>query len=71
MPNVKLYNLFNSKYASSSAITDAHGEFFPPTQTVDEPVTYADQLKQNNKVTSAALILHDIGTKIRKHLWPF
>jgi type I restriction enzyme R subunit len=52
-----LFEIFESKYAQK----DISGEFHRMAAEPSE--SYGDQKKTESKVTSAALILHDIGTK--------
>lgn len=64
----QLFKIFNAKYA---ALTDQ------PEPQVDEQLlmaveskaSYKTQIKDANKVKSAALILHDIGTKDERKEW--
>jgi len=58
----KMYEIFQDKYAS---LEDEELHFVrEPSMIAAEPrVSYGDKLKRNSRVTSAAVILHDIGTK--------
>lgn len=51
----KMYDIFQSKYANQS-----HDTFL---QAAEPKASYSDKHKQNSRVTTAAVILHDIGTK--------
>jgi type I restriction enzyme R subunit len=68
----QMFEIFNSKYAKSDtpaqneAVIDAE---FPLWQVVEASGVYRIRRKQDNKVKSAALILHDVGTKEERKDW--
>jgi len=53
----EMYNIFNEKYASQENVANEFSEAAEPEGK------YGKKLKNSYKVKSAALILHDIGTK--------
>lgn len=53
----EMYNIFNEKYASDEKVVNEFSEAAEPE------AKYGKKLKSSYKVKSAALILHDIGTK--------
>jgi len=67
----QMFDLFNAKYSKSSNQT------LPPTDAIEfvqlkaaQPeIRYQSQTQQSNKVTAAALILHDVGTKQQRKEW--
>ena len=66
----QLFELFNAKYAKPAAPQAANDLEFIQLKHVAEPkADYKSQKKTANKVTSAALILHDIGTKEERKAW--
>ena len=69
----QLFELFNAKYAQASipaqdqAANDAN---FQPLQQIASPSShYRIKRIQDNKVSSAALILHDVGSKEDRKDW--
>jgi type I restriction enzyme R subunit len=67
----ELFNLFNAKYAKPvfqipQTANDTDSIIF---KAAEPTANYQSQLKQQNKVTSAALILHDVGTKEERKDW--
>lgn len=55
-----MYDIFQAQYAKPGLVEDLPTSYF----MVAEPkATYNAKKKQNSQVTTAALILHDIGTK--------
>lgn len=55
-----MYDIFQAQYAKSGLVEDLPTSYF----MVSEPkATYNVKKKQNSQVTSAAVILHDVGTK--------
>jgi type I restriction enzyme R subunit len=52
-----LFEIFESKYAINTAVDSGL------LQAAEPPVSYGDKKKTESKVTTAAVILHDIGTK--------
>ncbi|MGZ8982980.1 MAG: type I restriction endonuclease subunit R [Methylotenera sp.] len=57
----QMYEIFQSKFATT--------ESFDTINTDADVTSYTYQQKQANKVKSAALILHDIGTKEERKNW--
>lgn len=53
----EMYNIFNEKYATEQNVVNEYSEAAEPEGK------YGKKLKNSYKVKSAALILHDIGTK--------
>jgi len=53
----EMFKIFNEKYANKT------NEVKELSMAAEEPASYGEQLKQNYKVKTSALILHDIGTK--------
>lgn len=68
----KMFEIFQSKYAENPSKTEP-AKIGEPTQPLiaaePEPVTYIANQKAKNKVKSAVLILHDIGTKDERRDW--
>jgi type I restriction enzyme R subunit len=52
-----LFEIFESKYAINTTVDSGL------LQAAEPPVSYGDKKKTESKVTTAAVILHDIGTK--------
>lgn len=68
----QLFEQFTAKYAKPSApITQAanDGEFIALQHAAEPKADYKIQKKTAHQVTSAALILHDIGTKEERKAW--
>ncbi|WP_197491362.1 DEAD/DEAH box helicase family protein [Methylomonas methanica] len=68
----QLFELFNAKYAKSPVSTEsaANEPDFPLLkQAAETSGFYRVKRKQNNQVTSAALILHDVGCKEERKDW--
>ncbi|GAB6139988.1 DEAD/DEAH box helicase family protein [Methylosoma difficile] len=66
----QLFELFNAKYAKPAAPQAANDLEFIQLKHVAEPkADYKIQKKAANQVTSAALILHDVGTKNERKTW--
>lgn len=66
----QLFELFNNRYAKPSASTQVaanDGEFTQLKQAAEPKAGY--QNKHANQVTSAALILYDVGTKQERKDW--
>lgn len=68
----KMFEIFNAKYAKDPIL--AHGVAvddadIPLLQAAEEPGVYRVRCKQDHKVKSAALILHDVGTKEERKDW--
>lgn len=67
----QIYEIFNAKYASpqSTSSLAANDSQFEQKMAAQELASYQSKHKQDNKVKTAALILHDIGDKeFRKDL---
>lgn len=67
----QMFALFNSKYAQAS-IQDSqyeHNYPFSHLKAAQTRPSYHDRIQKNNRVTSAALILHDVGTKEERKEW--
>ncbi len=61
----EMYKIFNEKYTQKAKILD-----FEPLQMVAEPqMSYGDKKKNDIKVQTSAVILHDIGTKQDRKDW--
>lgn len=54
----KMFEIFNAKYAEKELSTDDN-----LSMAAEPQATYGDKVKSSYKVKTAALILHDIGTK--------
>ena len=65
----QLYEIFKKQYAANPHISDASNTFHAPPQLIEDAPSYTSQVKLANKVTSAALILHDTGTKEQRKDW--
>jgi type I restriction enzyme R subunit len=68
----QLFELFNAKYAKPSVPTPQaanDGEFIELKQAAEPKGDYKSQKNAANQVTSAALILHDVGTKEERKTW--
>lgn len=67
----QMFELFNAKHAKSTipAIDAANDTEYPVLQAAETKISYQAQRKQNNRVTSASLILHDVGTKQERKDW--
>lgn len=62
----ELFKIFNSVYAQKPVISHQAGE---ELKVEESPGSYSAQQKQSEKVKTAALILHDIGTKEERKDW--
>ena len=61
----EMYKIFNEKYAQKAKVLD-----FEPLQMAAEPqMSYGDKKKNDIKVKSSAVILHDIGSKQDRKDW--
>jgi type I restriction enzyme R subunit len=61
----QMFELFNAKYAKAPVPAQqaaANDAGFPLLKAAEAPSDYRFKRKQDNKVKSAALILHDVGT---------
>ncbi|MGZ8160963.1 MAG: type I restriction endonuclease subunit R [Methylobacter sp.] len=68
----QMFDIFNSKYAKSNIPAQneaANNDEFPLSQAAEMPGVYRIRRKQDHKVKSAALILHDVGTKEERKDW--
>lgn len=66
----QLFELFTAKYAKPTTKQAANdGEFIELKQAAEPKANYKSQKKAANQVTSAALILHDVGTKEERKIW--
>ncbi|MBL4909364.1 MAG: type I restriction endonuclease subunit R [Alteromonadaceae bacterium] len=68
-----MFKIFNAVYAPQTPVnftSISAPEFKPETAEITEPVaSYNAQIINSNKVKTAALILHDIGTKDERKDW--
>ncbi|MDY7539170.1 type I restriction endonuclease [Undibacterium sp. 5I1] len=66
-----LFEVFNAVYAEKPfSTTTIVGDVGTPLTIAEQaPPTYAESIKQANKVKKSALILHDIGTKQERKDW--
>ncbi|WP_319586513.1 type I restriction endonuclease [uncultured Desulfobulbus sp.] len=70
----QMYEIFTERYAApvgsfSPAALTVSGDALP--MTAEAPPTYKVQQQQANTVDSAALILHDVGTKKEREDWVY
>lgn len=68
----QLFELFTAKYAKPSVPTPQaanDSEFIELKQAAEPKADYKSRKKAANQVTSAALILHDVGTKEERKTW--
>lgn len=66
----QLFELFNTKYAKPAVPQAANdGEFIELKHAAEPKADYKILKKAANQVTSAALILHDVGTKEERKTW--
>ncbi|WP_080612346.1 type I restriction endonuclease subunit R [Shewanella xiamenensis] len=67
----QMFEIFNAVYAETPLLPQKHINSTCEVLEVAEPspVAYAESIKQAQKVKSAALILHDIGTKEERKNW--
>ncbi|WP_319380065.1 type I restriction endonuclease [Thiomicrorhabdus sp.] len=66
----QMFELFQSKQAENPQATEPETLTTPTLMAAEPaPVSYIANLKDKNKVKSAALILHDIGTKQERKDW--
>ncbi len=67
----QLFDLFNAKYAKVHipALELANDNDYPVLKAAETKGNYLIQRKQENRVTSAALILHDVGSKDERKNW--
>lgn len=67
----QMFEIFNAVYAETPLLPQKHINSTCEVLEVAEPtpVAYSESIKQAQKVKSAALILHDIGTKEERKNW--
>lgn len=67
----QMFEIFNAVYAETPLLPQKHINSTSEVLEVAEPtpVAYAESIKQAQRVKSAALILHDIGTKEERKNW--
>ena len=67
----QLFKLFNDRYPNNQLLnqTAANDNQLTPLKVAKPITTYTVKRKQENKVKTAALILHDVGTKQQRKDW--
>ena len=65
----QMFDIFNGIYAQAASSPYEIKDSAQPLIAAAKPDSYAANAKQANKVKSAALILHDIGTKEERKDW--
>ena len=68
----QLFKLFNDRYPQNNQLLNqavANDNELTPLKVAESITTYTFKRKQENKVKTAALILHDIGTKQQRKDW--
>lgn len=65
----QMFDIFNRVYAQTASSTYEIKDSAQDLIAAAKPDSYAAKIKQENKVKSAALILHDIGTKEERKDW--
>lgn len=67
----QLFKLFNDRYPNNQLLnqTAANDNELTPLKVAEPITTYTFKRKQENKVKTAALILHDVGTKQQRKDW--
>lgn len=67
----QMFDLFNAKYAQASIQDSQYENNYPfnHLKAAQTRPSYHDRIQKNNRVTSAALILHDIGSKQERKEW--
>ena len=67
----QLFKLFNDRYPNNQLLnqTAANDNELTPLKVAKPITTYTVKRKQENKVKTAALILHDVGTKQQRKDW--
>lgn len=68
----QLFELFNNRYPQNNQILNqvaANDSEPSQLKAAEDPVNYSAKRKQDNKVKTAALILHDVGTKQQRKGW--
>lgn len=66
----QMHTIFNAVYAEQETNTE-QAELLYKAADIEHAsyITYAEKIKNQNKVKKAALILHDIGTKEERKTW--
>ena len=65
----QMYEIFKNKYVAKPHVSYVDNTFQKPPKLIEESPSYGEQKKQEAKVKTAALILHDIGTKEQRKDW--
>ena len=67
----QLFKLFNDRYPNNQLLNQAaaNDNQLTPLKVAKPITTYTFKRKQENKVKTAALILHDVGTKQQRKDW--
>ena len=67
----QLFKLFNDRYPNNQLLNQAaaNDNELTPLKVSESITTYTVKRKQENKVKTAALILHDVGTKQQRKDW--
>ena len=68
----QLFKLFNDRYPQNNQLLNqaaANDNKLTPLKVAEPITTYTVKRKQENKVKTAALILHDVGTKQQRKDW--
>ncbi|MDX1524937.1 MAG: type I restriction endonuclease [Pseudidiomarina maritima] len=67
----QMFEIFNEVYSQAPILPQMSGDQTPVLQEAAEPppINYGGAAKQAKKVKTAALILHDIGTKEERKAW--
>lgn len=68
----QLFKLFNDRYPQNNQLLNqaaANDNELTPLKVAESITTYTFKRKQENKVKTAALILHDVGTKQQRKDW--
>lgn len=65
----ELFKIFNTIYAENTPPAFVPDQAQKRAEIAEPKTSYGEQIKQANKVKSAALILHDIGSKEERKDW--
>lgn len=67
----QMFDIFNYKYSkpSDQALQSTDAIESVQLKAAQPEIRYQSQIQQSNKVTAAALILHDVGTKEQRKEW--
>jgi len=65
----QMYDIFENKYIAKPHISYAGNTFQEPPKLIEKSPSYGELKKQEAKIKTAALILHDIGTKEQRKDW--